>query len=121
MQAAQHHIRETLPESLLQKQKLLNKKEALNAIHIPQSHEQLAEARHRLKFEELFYIQLRLIKMKLVRQEKFRGIVFSDTAILTKFYKDHLPFASHRSTEASDTRDLYRYEKRQADEPFAAR
>jgi len=93
LQAAQNHIRETLPVSLLQKQKLLSKKEALYAIHIPQSHEQLADARHRLKFEELFYIQLRLIKMKLVRQEKFRGIVFSDTAILTKFYKDHLPFA----------------------------
>jgi ATP-dependent DNA helicase RecG len=93
VQTAQNHIRETLPQSLLQKQKLLTKKEALNAIHTPQSHEQLAEARHRLKFEELFYIQLRLIKMKLVRQEKFRGIVFSDTAILTKFYKDHLPFA----------------------------
>jgi len=93
LQAAQNHIRETLPVSLLQKQKLLSKKEALKAIHIPQSHEQLAEARHRLKFEELFYIQLRLIKMKLVRHEKFRGIVFSDTAILTRFYKDHLPFA----------------------------
>ena len=93
LQAAQHQIRETLPAPLLQKQKLINKKEALVAIHIPQSHEQLAAARHRLKFEELFYIQLRLIKMKLVRQEKFKGIVFSDTAILTKFYKDHLPFA----------------------------
>ena len=93
LQTAQHHIRETLPATLLQKQNLINKKEAIIAIHIPQSHEQLATARHRLKFEELFYIQLRLIKMKLVRQEKFRGIVFSDTAILTKFYKDHLPFA----------------------------
>jgi ATP-dependent DNA helicase RecG len=106
LQTAQKHIRETLPVTLLQKQKLLSKKEALNAIHIPQSHEQLAAARHRLKFEELFYIQLRLIKMKLVRQEKFRGIVFSDTAILTKFYKDHLPFAL---TEAQKrvTREIY--------------
>jgi len=93
LQTAQNHIRETLSAALLQKQKLISKKEALLAIHIPQSHEQLAAARHRLKFEELFYIQLRLIKMKLVRQEKFKGIVFSDTAILTKFYKDHLPFA----------------------------
>ncbi len=93
LQTAQNHIRETLSAALLQKQKLISKKEALLAIHIPQSHEQLAAARHRLKFEELFYIQLRLIKMKLVRQEKFRGIVFSDTAILTQFYKDHLPFA----------------------------
>ena len=92
LQAAQNHIRETLPASLLQKQKLIGKKEALLSIHIPQSHEQLAASRLRLKFEELFYIQLRLLKMKLVRQEKFNGIVFSDTSILTKFYKEHLPF-----------------------------
>jgi ATP-dependent DNA helicase RecG len=92
LQAAQNHIRETLPASLLQKQKLIGKKEALLSIHIPKSHEQLAAARLRLKFEELFYIQLRLLKMKLVRQEKFKGIVFSDTSILTKFYKEHLPF-----------------------------
>ncbi len=93
LRAAQPHLRETLPISILQKQKLLGKKEAINAIHIPESHEQLAAARHRLKFEELFYIQLRLLKMKVVRQEKFKGFVFSDTAILTKFYKEHLPFA----------------------------
>ena len=92
LQAAQNHIRETLPASLLQKQKLIGKKEALLSIHIPQSHKQLAASRLRLKFEELFYIQLRLLKMKLVRQEKFTGIVFSDTSILTKFYKEHLPF-----------------------------
>jgi len=93
LQAAQHHIRETLPPTLLRKQHLLDKKEALHAIHIPKSHEQLAAARHRLKFEELFYIQLRLLKMKVVRQEKFRGIVFTDTTILTRFYKEHLPFS----------------------------
>jgi ATP-dependent DNA helicase RecG len=89
---SQPHIRETLPPSLLLDQKLIPKKEALQAIHFPQSHEQLAAAQSRLKFEELFYIQLRLIKMKLVRQEKFRGIVFNDTAILKEFYKKHLPF-----------------------------
>ncbi len=92
LQVAQNHVRETLPPTILQKQNLIGKKDALYAIHIPKSHEQLAAARHRLKFEELFYIQLRLLKMKVVRQEKFKGIVFSDTAILTKFYKDHLPF-----------------------------
>jgi len=91
--AAQNHIRETLPASVLRQHTLISKKEALYAIHIPKSHDQLAAARQRLKFEELFYIQLRLIKMKLVRQEKFRGIVFRDTSILTKFYKDYLPFA----------------------------
>ena len=61
-------------------------------IHFPQSQEWLIAAQSRLKFEELFYIQLRLIKMKLVRQEKFKGQVFSDTAMLTQFYNEHLPF-----------------------------
>jgi ATP-dependent DNA helicase RecG len=93
LKGAQSHIRETLPTELLQKQKLIEKRSALKAIHFPPGHEQLAAARSRLKFEELFYIQLRLIKMKLVRQEKFKGIVFNDTAILTLFYKEHLPFA----------------------------
>jgi ATP-dependent DNA helicase RecG len=92
LRAAQSHIRETLPTDLISRLRLLEKKESLNAIHFPQSHEQLAAAQHRLKFEELFYIQLRLIKMKLVRQEKFKGFVFNDTGLLTKFYKDHLPF-----------------------------
>jgi ATP-dependent DNA helicase RecG len=92
LKISQSHIRETLPASLLQKQNLLSKKDALPAIHFPKNHEQLLAAQSRLKFEELFYIQLRLIKMKLVRQNKFKGIVFSDTAILTRFYKEFLPF-----------------------------
>ncbi|MEQ8362277.1 MAG: ATP-dependent DNA helicase RecG [Cyclobacteriaceae bacterium] len=87
-----NHIRETLPEGLIKKQQLVSKKEALINIHFPQSHQLLAAAQERLKFEELFYIQLRLIKMKLVRQEKFKGIIFNDATILTKFYEEHLPF-----------------------------
>lgn len=92
LESSQNHIRETLPASVLNKQHLLDKKTALQGIHFPKDHNQLVAARHRLKFEEFFYIQLRLIKMKLVRQEKFKGIVFNDTAILTRFYKEHLPF-----------------------------
>ncbi len=88
----EQHIRETLPDFLLKKQNLLIKKEALKNIHFPKTQELLFAAQQRLKFEELFYIQLRLIKMKLVRQGKFKGQIFNDTAILTKFYKEHLPF-----------------------------
>jgi len=92
LRGAQPHIRESLPDYLLKKQKLISKKEALVNIHFPQSHDLLHASQQRLKFEELFYLQLRLLKMKVVRQEKFKGIVFSDTALLTVFYKDHLPF-----------------------------
>lgn len=86
------HIRETLPAAILQQQSFVGKKEALINIHFPKSLEWLERAQRRLKFEELFFIQLRLIKMKLVREEKFKGIVFGDTSILTRFYKEHLPF-----------------------------
>ncbi|MBS1486212.1 MAG: ATP-dependent DNA helicase RecG [Bacteroidetes bacterium] len=89
---AENHIRETLPDYLIRQNRLISKKEALKNIHFPSSQELLQAAQYWLKFEELFYIQLRLIKMKLVRQDKFKGQAFSDAAILTKFYKEHLPF-----------------------------
>jgi ATP-dependent DNA helicase RecG len=85
-------IRETLPDSILSKEKFLAKEAALNQIHFPDSNESLLEARRRLKFEELFYIQLRLLKLRLVRQEKFRGIAFADAHLVTEFYNTHLPF-----------------------------
>jgi ATP-dependent DNA helicase RecG len=85
-------IRETLPSHLLQTEKFLSKKDALLSIHFPESHAMLSAAQHRLKFEELFYIQLRLLKLKLVREEKFKGRVFQDASLLTTFYTKHLPF-----------------------------
>lgn len=106
LKAAQSHIRETLPETLLRNHKLISKREALYQIHFPQSHTALASAQHRLKFEELFYIQLRLLKMKLVRQEKFKGQVFNDTSILTQFYNEHLPF-SLTEAQKKVVREIY--------------
>jgi ATP-dependent DNA helicase RecG len=86
-------IRETLPKTIIQSENFLSKKEALYNIHVPTTFELLARAQHRLKFEELFYIQLRLLKMKLIRQAKFKGQLFQNTSLLNKFYKDHLPFS----------------------------
>ncbi|HZI25120.1 MAG TPA: ATP-dependent DNA helicase RecG [Chryseolinea sp.] len=86
-------IRETLSRQIIQSENLLSKKEALYNIHVPTTFELLARAQYRLKFEELFYIQLRLLKMKLIRQTKFRGQLFQNTSLLNKFYKDHLPFS----------------------------
>jgi ATP-dependent DNA helicase RecG len=85
-------IRETLTTEILKQFKLIDKQQALINIHFPQSYELLTRAQNRLKFEELFYIQLRLLKMKIIRQDKFKGQVFNDAALLTKFYKEHLPF-----------------------------
>lgn len=85
-------INETLPERILKEQKFLSKKHAVVAIHFPPDHQTLAEAKRRLKFEELFYVQLRLLKLKLVRKEKFKGLVFNDASLVTTFYNNHLPF-----------------------------
>lgn len=90
---ARDKIRETLPTQLLQEKKLLAKQQAIINIHFPQNLQLLAQAQMRLKFEELFYVQLRLLKMKVIRKEKFKGLVFTDTTLLKKFYNEHLPFA----------------------------
>jgi len=89
---AKERIRETLPVNILNQFKFIDKQQALLHIHFPQSHELLNQAQHRLKFEELFYIQLRLLKIKLVRHDKFKGQIFNDAALLTKFYNEFLPF-----------------------------
>jgi ATP-dependent DNA helicase RecG len=92
LRQASSHIRETLTTTLMTKEQLVSKKDALINIHIPKNNEWLSAAQKRLKFEELFYIQLRLLKLKLVRQEKFKGIVFDTAALVTEFYNNHLPF-----------------------------
>lgn len=92
LRMAEPHIRETLPKAMIDGEHLIDKKKALRQIHFPKDVSELHAAQHRLKFEELFYIQLRLLKLKLVRQEKYRGIVFSDASLVTEFYNNHLPF-----------------------------
>lgn len=89
---ATEKIRETLPPDLISRFRFLSKKDALVNIHFPSTSQALTAAQYRLKFEELFYVQLRLLKMKVVRREKFRGQVFNDASLLTTFYNEHLPF-----------------------------
>ncbi|MFY0605517.1 MAG: ATP-dependent DNA helicase RecG [Cyclobacteriaceae bacterium] len=89
---AVNHINETLPEYLIERYKLVDKKKALIQIHFPKNNQELQKARYRLKFEELFYIQLRLIKLKLTRIESFPGIKFDNSERLNEYYKNHLPF-----------------------------
>jgi ATP-dependent DNA helicase RecG len=92
LRMAENHIRETLPANVIEAERLIQKKAAIQQIHFPKDVSQLAAAQYRLKFEELFYIQLRLLKLKLVRQEKFRGMVFSGAGLVKEFYDNHLPF-----------------------------
>ncbi|MFN8358030.1 MAG: ATP-dependent DNA helicase RecG [Spirosomataceae bacterium] len=92
LEQAYPHIRETLPDALIQKYRLISKREALWNIHVPQSEQALHQAKRRLKFEELFYNQLRLIKQKILRKVEYEGQVFNKTALVSEFYKNHLPF-----------------------------
>lgn len=89
---ARDKIRETLPEVILKEEQLVGKKQSLLAIHFPENHDALSRAQQRLKFEELFYIQLRLLKLKLIRKEKYKGIIFNNASLVTSFYQGHLPF-----------------------------
>jgi ATP-dependent DNA helicase RecG len=84
---------ETLSKPLLETLKLLPKKEALVNIHFPQSQEKLARSRYRLKFEELFYIQLQLIRKNVLHKTKIKGYPFKKVGeYFTTFYKQYLPF-----------------------------
>ncbi|MCX2744855.1 ATP-dependent DNA helicase RecG [Mangrovivirga sp. M17] len=92
LQRALNEVPETLPETLRNDYKLPGKAESIRHIHFPANQNKLQLARYRLKFEELFYIQLRLMKLKLHRQDAFKGLVLDKTNLLTEFYENHLPF-----------------------------
>ncbi len=84
---------ETLPEYLIENLKLIAKNEALFNIHFPKSQDLLAKAQFRLKFEELFFIQLQLITKNLIRKHKIKGHPFEIVGEnFNNFYKNHLPF-----------------------------
>ena len=89
----QNLFSETLPDYLLDQLKLIPKKVALFNIHFPQSSEALAKAQFRLKFEELFFIQLQLITKNLIQKHKIKGHPFTNVGEnFNDFYQNHLPF-----------------------------
>lgn len=92
LQLAYHKIPETLPQGLIDQYRLLPKRDALLTIHFPEDYNLLEKARFRLKFEELFYIQLRLLKLKLTKMSKSQGQVLHDTRLVHEFYENYLPF-----------------------------
>ena len=84
---------ETLSPSIIEQHHLLPLTEALYHIHFPRNPELLRKAQYRLKFEELFYIQLNLLRYTKERRNKFRGLVFEKVgAIFNTFYSNNLPF-----------------------------
>ncbi|MDC6364795.1 MULTISPECIES: ATP-dependent DNA helicase RecG [Flavobacteriaceae] len=84
---------ESLSFNLIEQLKLISKSEALFNIHFPKNQELLARAQFRLKFEELFFVQLQLISKKLLRKQKIKGMPFDQVGkYFNNFFEHHLPF-----------------------------
>lgn len=84
---------ETLPAHVVEQQRLASRDEALRNIHYPTDADALRRAQARLKFEELFYVQLNILRYARDRGQKFRGIVFPVVGnVFNTFYHDYLPF-----------------------------
>ncbi len=93
LQLCKGKITETLPEWLINQLKLIPLETALFNIHFPEDPATLRKAEYRLKFEELFYIQLKLLHLKHERQNKFKGQIFKNVGDhFNNFFHHHLPF-----------------------------
>lgn len=84
---------ETLPPYITGPLHLISRLEALRQIHYPHNTREMQQARYRLKFEELFYVQLNILRYASDHRRKYRGYIFSRAgAQLNDFYRNHLPF-----------------------------
>ena len=93
MQQEFSQIEESLPAPLLKSLQLMSKSEALKAIHFPSSQQLLTHARARIKFEELFFIQLQLLLKNLIHKQKIKGEPFEKVGeLFHQFYHKELPF-----------------------------
>ncbi len=89
----QSPLEETLSPKILSEHHLMPLEEALRNIHFPQNPELLRKAQYRLKFEELFYIQLNILRYSKERQKKYRGFCFERVGdVFNTFYTQNLPF-----------------------------
>lgn len=86
-------IVETIPDSLISELKLVSREAAITQIHCPVNEQNVISARIRLKFEELFFLQLEMLLRKQISIRKLGGHVFSEVGeLFTEFYENHLPF-----------------------------
>ena len=86
-------IEETLPRTLLQRKRFISLRQALVNIHFPTDLQILDKAKDRLKFEELFYLQLSLLKQKNIRMRSSTGILFNTIGEAFNSTYEHLPFS----------------------------
>lgn len=88
-----YQVPEFLPPSLLQHFNLMGRADALRYMHLPENASQQAAALRRMKFEELFVLQMRILRMKTRRDKALKGEVFSKVGdLFHSFYEEHLPF-----------------------------
>lgn len=93
LSALNWELPETLPPDVLSRIRMMSLKEAIRNIHFPESAEKLKLAQLRLKFDELFFIQLNILRTASLRKLKLKGIVFPTVGdYFNTFYKDYLPF-----------------------------
>jgi ATP-dependent DNA helicase RecG len=92
LQIADPYISETLPKEIIEKYRLVPKNISLWWLHAPKNYDELHQSHRRLKFEELFYNQLKLISLSLVRKNEYSGQVFNQASLITDFVSNHLPF-----------------------------
>ena len=86
-------IPETLTEGIIRSEHLMSLNDALQNIHFPQNTYKLRDAQYRLKFEELFYVQLNILRYASDRQQHFRGYIFRRVGnYFNTFYRQNLPF-----------------------------
>ena len=84
---------ETLPDFIIHEHYLMGRNEAFRTVHYPQNAKDLERARVRLKFEELFYVQLNILRYASDHRRKYRGYIFSQVGqVFNSFYHNHLPF-----------------------------
>ena len=84
---------ETLPDFIIHERHLMDRNKAFHNVHYPQNAKDLEQARVRLKFEELFYVQLNILRYASDHRRKYRGYVFPQVGeALNTFYKNYLPF-----------------------------
>lgn len=87
-----YQIEETIDEYIRNQHELTSMSNAIKQLHFPDSETEMNRAIYRLKFDELFFLQLRLFQEKSLRKEKHQGILFKKSHIVTDFYENHLEF-----------------------------
>jgi ATP-dependent DNA helicase RecG len=86
-------IEELLPESVIQENRLIGREQAILKVHRPKTEQDAQEARLRLKFEELFFLQMELLVRKKITIQKSKGVRMAEVGdVFNDFYKNHIPF-----------------------------